>query len=49
MTRVKMCDTLFYGKQFFPFREDTFSDARKNNFDRITSPEKVSIFLKEKN
>ena len=30
------------GNKFFPFRVDLFSEGMQNNFDRVTSPERVS-------
>ena len=35
------------GNKFFPFRIDTFSEGRQNNFDRIVSPEKYQFPLNE--
>ena len=32
--------------KFFPLRVDIFLEGRQNNFDRITTPEGVSIPLK---
>ena len=37
------------GSKFFPFRVDPFSEGRQSNFDRVVSPESVSIHLKEHN
>ena len=31
------------GSSFFPFRVDLFSEGRKNSFDRVVSPESVSV------
>ena len=32
--------------KFFPFRVDSFSEGRQNNFDRVTYPEGVSVSFK---
>ena len=34
------------GNIFFPFREDPFSEDSENNFNRVASPESVSMPLK---
>ena len=37
-------------EQLHPFRGDPFSEGKQNNFDRVTSPESVSIlFNKDRN
>ena len=35
------------GSKFFPFRVDSFSEGRQNQFVRIVSPESVSLPLKD--
>ena len=35
-----------FGSKFFPFWVDQISIARQNNFDRVSSPESISIPLK---
>ena len=36
------------GSKFFPFRIDCFPEGMQNNFDRVASPEVVSIPLNSK-
>ena len=35
------CSNLGQGSKFFPFRADSFSEGKKNNFESVTSPEIV--------
>ena len=34
------------GSKFFPSRIDPFSEGRQNNFDKVASPESISLTLK---
>ena len=34
------------GSKLFPFRVNSFSEGRKNYFERVTCPESVSVLLK---
>ena len=38
---------LLEGRKFIPLRVDPVSDGRQNNFDRITSPERVPIPVRQ--
>ena len=43
---LKGKNLLRLGANSFLFRVDPFSEGRQNNFDRVVSPESVSIYLK---